>query len=656
MILFFLLVFLLPCSGKEIPDNMGKEFIFGFMEASNAKSGASSDIPLKLFITTPSQASVRVSITAPLAKNLYRGETITIIKDVIKQVILPKSLRLLGTERSNKAVQIVSSEEIVVFGINQAYKSTDGFLGIPVDVLGMQYFVPSFFSNGPDFYKSAIVITGTHDGTELSIRIKSTNGGRVHFDRKNYGNGNWLNTTIDRFETIQLLCRGDLTGTFVQSSQRVSVFGGCTVTNIGSGTSKDHIEEQIPPLNVWGKRFSILSVPGTNPNLIRVLASEDNTVVSVNNQVNQTLQHGEFYETHSNDFSFITASKPVLTVQYIPSATSRHGVGDPAMTLVPPIEQSNVLYTFLTPMSSQNRDFENTFMFMLQGSDYRGLTLDRNRLHDNYFRSVVQRNNVTSGYMRIPSGSHTIEYSSGLVPFVGILYGGANYESYAFPVGQRFTPINQDCTPSQMTVGDGLDNDCDGRADEEVCFDFVDNDGDGKYNEDCITELSTTRQTTKSTTITPKPTTTTAKPATTPYNLTTTSQKPTTTTPKTTKTVTKPSTTSIPNPKTTTTTTKPTTLGSQSTTIKDLNQKTTPTDKIDFDQIRPQWLTLTEFGVIGGVAVVLLGALGMCCKRCWGLIKNRDDDDDEEDEELRRRRRNKARLALGAPSIRPMYQ
>ena len=66
-------------------------------------------------------------------------------------------------------------------------------------------------------------------------------------------------------------------------------------------------------------------------------------------------------------------------------------------------------------------------------------------------------------------------------------------------------------------------------------------------------------------------------------------------------------------------------------------------DKIDFDRIRPQWLTLTKFSMIGGVAVVLLGALGVCCKRCLGLIKNRDDDDDDDDdeeEEVRRRRRN----------------
>ena len=438
--------------GKEIPDNMGKEFILGFIEASRASKGDPSNIPLKLFITTPSQASVSVSISAPLAGNLYSGDTITVTKGVIKQVTLPKSLRLQGTERSNKAVQIVSSEEIVVFGINQADKSTDGFLGIPVDVLGMQHFVPSFFSNVLDFYKSAIVIAGTHDGTELSIRIKSTYGGSVYFERRNYGNGNWLNTTIDRFETIQLLCRGDLTGTFVQSSQRVSVFGGSTVTNIGSGTSRDHIEEQIPPLNVWGKRFAIFPVPDTNPNLIRVLASEDNTVVSVNNQVKRTLQSGEFYETNTNAFSVCTANKPVLTVQYIPSGTCQSDKiipgchnGDPAMTLVPPLEQSNVLYTFLTPLSSQNVDFENLFMFMLQGSDYNGLTLDRKPVPNRDFFGIVHKNNVTSGYIKIPPGSHTIGHSSGPVPFGGILYGGILYESYAFPVGQRFTPINQVC-------------------------------------------------------------------------------------------------------------------------------------------------------------------------------------------------------------------
>nr|XP_034302507.1 IgGFc-binding protein isoform X2 [Crassostrea gigas] len=645
ILLAWFLVFF-TCSGKEIPDNMGKDFILGFMEASNAHTGDSSRIPLKLFITTSSLGTVSVSISAPFAKDTYPGENITVTKGVVRQVKLPKSLRVLGTKRSHKAVHINSSDEIVVFGVNGADFSTDGFLGIPVDVLGAQYFVPSFYSNSQRFYKSAIVIVGTKDRTSLQIKIKSTNGGIIILENKRYGNNDWLNTTISRFEVLQLQCRSDLTGTFVQSSQKISVFGGSTVTNIGTGTSRDHIEEQIPPVNVWGKRFAMSPVPHTNPNVIRVLASEDDTMITINNHGIHTLQSGQFYETKVSSADFISSNKPVLTVQYVPSAYDGQN-GDPAMTLVPPIEQSNVFYSFLTPKSSQNENFENTFNFLMEGLSYKGLVLDDKLLRREDFFSVAQINNISTGYIKIPHGSHTLRHSSGTLPFGGILYGGAKYESYAFPVGQRFTPINQECQPQPVVVGDGLDNDCDGRVDEEICNDNKDNDGDGKENEDCVTELRTT--TIATTKLTTTSTSSTARPATqtTPTILstrTTTTKQPTT-----------ESTTKIATTKLITTSTssigRPTTSTTQTTTTK---QPTTGRE-MSMDERRPQWFTLTEIGIISGVSIVVLGAIGMCCKKCWGLLKDRDDDDDEDEKRYRRKRRSTTKLPIGAPSIRPMY-
>ena len=139
---------------------------------------------------------------------------------------------------------------------------------------------------------------------------------------------------------------------------------------------------------------------------------------------------------------FISSNKPILTVQYIPSAHGGHN-GDPAMTLVPPIEQSNVFYSFLTPKSSQNETFENPFNFLMEGLSYKELILDDKLLRREDFFSVAQINNISTGYIKIPHGSHTLKHSSGVLPLGGILYGGAYHESYAFPVGQRFTPINQ---------------------------------------------------------------------------------------------------------------------------------------------------------------------------------------------------------------------
>lgn len=38
-----------------------------------------------------------------------------------------------------------------------------------------------------------------------------------------------------------------------------------------------------------------------------------------------------------------------------------------------------------------------------------------------------------------------------------------------------------------------------------------------------------------------------------------------------------------------------------------------------------------EIGIISGVFIVVLGVIGMCCKKCWGLFKDWDDDDDEDE-------------------------
>lgn len=438
--------------GRDIPDNQGREFIIGFMEAREAINGEFSTRPLELFITTASLIPVTVSVSAPNATNLYHGDQFTVSKGTVRQLSIPQTLRSRGIERSEKAIHIVSSEEIVVFGLNQADYSTDGFLGIPLDVLGTRYFVPSFVSTSEIFFQSEILIVGTEDRSMLDIKLPSTKGISFRLEGKHYHGGDWINTTINKFETLQLRCRGDLTGTFVLASEKVSVFGGTTVTSIGVGTSKDHIEEQIPPTNVWGKRFALSQFPDTTSNFLRFLASEDNTEIVIYDKETVHLKAGEFHETQFNHFAFISSNKPILTVHYVPSGTCtmftffvKDGChkSDPAMTLIPPIEQSSVFYSFLTPVSSQHSNFSNIFMFVIEHSYEDGILLDNKPLRMSKLKNIVHSNNLTAGYIQIPPGSHIIEHSSKIVPFGGILYGGIHFESYAFPVGQRFATITE---------------------------------------------------------------------------------------------------------------------------------------------------------------------------------------------------------------------
>lgn len=70
--------------GKEILDNMGKDFIFGFMEVLNVFIGDFLWILLKLFIMIFSFGIVSVLILVLFEKDIYFGENIIVIKGVVR--------------------------------------------------------------------------------------------------------------------------------------------------------------------------------------------------------------------------------------------------------------------------------------------------------------------------------------------------------------------------------------------------------------------------------------------------------------------------------------------------------------------------------------------------------------------------------------------
>ncbi|XP_062614916.1 uncharacterized protein LOC134276660 [Saccostrea cucullata] len=426
----------------EIPDNQGKEFIIGYMEA-NAFDGQVSKKPVDLFITTSSATPVDVEISTPKYGN--NVEKIIVTPDKVEHVQLRKELRLHGNMRCNNGVLIKGNKEIIVFGLNVADASTDGFMALPVDVLGTKYYVPAYRNNAHfvNYFKTAILVVGVEDNTNLSIKLSVGGNVEVEVDGKKFHDGDWINTTINRFETLHIVTSGDLTGTFILTSSPVSVFGGSTVTTIGSGRSRDHVEEHIPPVNVWGKTFFINPIPNTDDNIFRFLSSQDNTELMVNNNKYVLQKSGYFLETRLQGFSVVTSNKPILSVLYVPSPTDRSKSGDPAMALIPPREQFNSFYSFATPVSSRNAEFSTVFVFVIEIKDKNGIVLDGKPVSMSQIKGLVPHDSFSAGYLEIPPGSHTLKHSSVIAKFSGILYGGANKESYCFPVGQRFAQINE---------------------------------------------------------------------------------------------------------------------------------------------------------------------------------------------------------------------
>ena len=121
------------------PDNIGKEFIIGFMDNEGAivRKLQCTDYELDLFIGTSSSATVQVNVTAPRYRTAGLREHFTIHRNSVKHLKLHCHLRNFGTSLSSKGVLIQASDEIFVSGINRQQFSADGFLALPTDVLGM---------------------------------------------------------------------------------------------------------------------------------------------------------------------------------------------------------------------------------------------------------------------------------------------------------------------------------------------------------------------------------------------------------------------------------------------------------------------------------------------------------------------------------------
>ena len=76
----------------------------------------------------------------------------------------------------------------------------------------------------------------------------------------------------------------------------------------------------------------------------------------------------------------------------------------------------------------------------------------------------------------VSHGVHRVMHDSPIVPFAIFLYGYARADSYGYPGGLRLADLTLQCVPGHP--GDGLDNDCDRRIDEEIA-NYIDDDNDG---------------------------------------------------------------------------------------------------------------------------------------------------------------------------------
>jgi hypothetical protein len=421
----------------ELPDIDDAECRMGECEPVNVTLGddfalvfqQNLNIPtLHLFLSGPVATSGEVSIGETFS------EPFTVTPGEVTTVNLPSGSEITTHDviEVNAAVRITSEAPITVYGLNRQTATTDAFAGLPAPSLGQRYRVMSWPALPFGTSQLAIAAVAGPDNdpnasTSVTITPSATAGSRPA--------GVPYTIEMNPFDAYQLQSSGDLTGTLIESSRPIAVFGSNKCANIPDAnyTFCDHLVEQMPPVSTWGREA--LTVPlatRVGGDTFRIVADQDGTAVELEGAAPESfmLNAGEFAERLLDGSYRISSDAPILVAQYS-NSTSFDGVtSDPFMMLIPSSEQFLDSYTFATPASGFPDNYAN-IVALTTDAMAGDVLLDGVPVPAAEF-SVLAGTDFSATQAVISLGTHTVSAPS---PAGLYVYGFATADSYGYPGG-----------------------------------------------------------------------------------------------------------------------------------------------------------------------------------------------------------------------------
>lgn len=450
---------------------------------------------------------------------VYQGDTL--VKTVnapagVATIINLEPLNLYGVGITDQTYHIKANLPIVAYQFNPLENvevfSNDASLLLPTNVLGRHYravTMPNLGLNSVGQYLgSNIAIVAVDEGdTTVSITptaniLAGTNTLGVLKGRTE----DWILKQGQVFnvsaEMTQFL---DLTGSLITADKKIAVFSGhvcatapmstcvggkCSYDKAVTCTSSascpiisacDHIEEQIQPLEAWGMEYVLpkTKARGLAPDLVRVVANEDNTRITITPPVagSKVINAGEFYEFEIDRSVVVKSDKQFLasiilegesapgadhvfcsdmmgencTKTYNPSdctcsddasscntaadCSDDAGVGDPSLIIAVPVEQYRDYYIFLVPTK-----YADSYVSIVAPTDATSVKLDGVAIAKSEFATISGTSFMTAVKHMNP-GSHTLESDKNVGLYV---YGWDSYVSYGYPGGMMLLKIAGD--------------------------------------------------------------------------------------------------------------------------------------------------------------------------------------------------------------------
>lgn len=479
----------------QVFPTVGKEFWFAFME-SGRFGAATTAVNLSLTLTSTQNTTATINIVNSSAWT----QTVSLLANQATVVQIPGSARDVfysqGSDviNSNGVLQVVSPDSIAVAAVSQSSASTDGSVILPLATLGNETKYTLLAhppSNINDGY-SEFIIAATQDNTEIQITPTVNIASRATIANTGtlaHAAGVPYTITLQKGETYQAQSlsgannnTGDLTGTIIEplgNCKTFAVYGGTTYSHIPSG-SQDHLYEQMFPNNTLGKQYLVSPFLLAVNYRYRVLATEDNTSVTISGGTGTiTLNRGQYFtQDLNNQTRYITADKPIAVAQYMRTGSANGAnTGDPAMVIINPLEQTINAFTYVAanlqvPASQVTHGINIIATTATANSNQ--IFLDGVPLPPSDFQTFPDLPTYSYASKQVSQAGHSVVSNGD--PVIAYAYGIKSVESYAYSAGANFENLayNFNVTSTPACVGEPVDFQGFGQNITSYAWDFGD--------------------------------------------------------------------------------------------------------------------------------------------------------------------------------------
>ncbi|ESO85872.1 hypothetical protein LOTGIDRAFT_167623 [Lottia gigantea] len=468
-VVFLCLVFFIPA----VCSNPGKEFLLAFPQ--NLGSGT-HDMDILITSVVDSNLTVILTFNAPPDFAEPSSVQFTLSPKERYEMKVSNTLRMsVGNLKENKSMTIWSSEDIIVQVFNKHNSNGDAYLALPVDIFGTEFYSVNYEVT-MDGSASYLVVVAWEDDTTVTIRLPIFQSDiELHFEGRYYGSGETVTIQLSAKEVFQLQISADLTGSHITSNRPVFTISGQNRTTVLHKTCKSHMMDVLPPLGSVSTEYVTVSYPDIGAfyrdDMYRIISTSVNTTVTIGGTQTITLDRdGDFYDLFVSAFvyNFVHASKPIYVTQ-MSSSYFNHSArfGDPSLMILTPLQAKRSSYIFSSMKYTTYRVF---ITIVIDESSSTTLHLDGAPFTTQWY-PVTGKPSLVVGMVEINQidlVSHHIHHPDG-VAFLAYLQAGETCEAYALPLGYYVTSSPKPCEESSTSPGDGLDNNCNGEVDEEVC-------------------------------------------------------------------------------------------------------------------------------------------------------------------------------------------